>query len=288
MDAPRIALRYEPALPCRLIDVTQYRTRTQRNPAALAALHASIQQHGVLTPIWVQEPAPDADSFPLIAGFGRLDCQVSLGREFIPALVFSGNDSRTQCLGHGVIENCLREPLPWHMQADVIDEMAALEGLTLSKVAQRFGISQSLCSKLLGARARIAPDLQEPMAELGWGARIVDLYAKLTEAQQRETFASHVAEGWTADRLGNEVAKLRNKTIPASAMLRAVVRYVSSAKLNPERPFEALMERLQRLGKALRAFERKALPLNELDAYLRRLFNDDDEPPGAAGALVPA
>jgi ParB/RepB/Spo0J family partition protein len=288
MTTPRGSLRYEPALPCHLIDTTQYRTRTKRNPTALAALLNSIEQFGVLTPIWVQERAQDSDSLPLIAGFGRLHCQMTLGREFIPGLVFSGKDSRTQCLGYGVTENCVREPLPWYMLADVIDEMATAEDLTLSKVAQRFGISQSLCSKILGARARIAPQLQEAMAENGFGMRVIDLYAKLDEPEQHRLFARHIAEGFTADQLGNEVAKLRGKSIPTSAVLRAVLRFVSSAKLNPERPFEALVQRLMRLGKGLQAFEKKGSPLTELDAFLKKLFGDDDDRNGPAGALVPA
>jgi ParB family chromosome partitioning protein len=113
--------------------------------AEMAALAASIRQHGVLQPILVTETL---DGYQLVAGERRLRAAVASGLERIPAIVRDLDDQAR--LEVALVENLQREDL---------DPIEAAHGFR--RLIDEFGFShEQIASRIGRARSTVANTLR--------------------------------------------------------------------------------------------------------------------------------
>jgi len=148
-------------LPVELIKPNPEQPRTNFDPAALAALAASIEVSGVVQPLLVR-PLPDG-SYELIAGERRWRAAQQAGLEKVPAVV--RDQAETERLQAALIENMVREDLNPVEEARACD--ALIHELKLSKedLARRVGRSRPSISNLI--RLLELPDEALAMLESG-------------------------------------------------------------------------------------------------------------------------
>ena len=132
-----------------------YQPRRRFDETELAALTASIAEHGVLQPILVTETI---DGYQLVAGERRLRAARAAGLERIPAVVRQLSDVAQ--LEVALVENLQREDLDpieaAHGYRRLIDEF----GLTQEDVAERVGRARSTVANTLRL-LDLAPVVQE-------------------------------------------------------------------------------------------------------------------------------
>jgi ParB family chromosome partitioning protein len=148
-------------LPVELIKPNPEQPRTNFDPAALAALAASIETSGVVQPLLVR-PLPDG-SYELISGERRWRAAQQAGLEKVPAVV--RDQAETERLQAALIENMVREDLNPVEEARACD--ALIHELKLSKedLARRVGRSRPSISNLI--RLLELPDEALAMLESG-------------------------------------------------------------------------------------------------------------------------
>jgi ParB family transcriptional regulator, chromosome partitioning protein len=118
--------------------------RQNFDEAAIAALAASIDRHGLLQPICVRETR--ANHYEIIAGERRWRAFRYLGRTIIPALVIRADDPNTLAL----IENLQREDLDGLETATALSVLLQERGLTHEQLGALVGKSQAYVSRMLG------------------------------------------------------------------------------------------------------------------------------------------
>lgn len=118
--------------------------RQHFDEAAIAALAASIERHGLLQPICVRETR--ANHYEIIAGERRWRAFRHLGRAAIPALVIRTDDPATLAL----IENLQREDLDGLETATALMTLLQERGLTHEQLGALIGKSQAYVSRMLG------------------------------------------------------------------------------------------------------------------------------------------
>jgi len=134
-----------------------YQPRRAFDEAELAALAASIREHGVLQPVLLAETT---DGLRLIAGERRLRASRLAGRATVPALIRSADEQ--QQLALALVENLQRADL------NALDEALAFRrlidefGLTQEQVAQQVGRSRAAIANTLRLLT-VAPALQDAL-----------------------------------------------------------------------------------------------------------------------------
>lgn len=118
--------------------------RQNFDEAAIAALAASIDRHGLLQPICVRETR--ANHYEIIAGERRWRAFRHLGRTIIPALVIRADDPNTLAL----IENLQREDLDGLETATALSVLLQERCLTHEQLGALVGKSQAYVSRMLG------------------------------------------------------------------------------------------------------------------------------------------
>lgn len=121
--------------------------RQNFDEAAIAALAASIDRHGLLQPICVRET--QANHYQIIAGERRWRAFRQLERKTIPALVIKADDPNTLAL----IENLQREDLDGLETATALSVLLQERGLTHEQLGGLVGKSQAYVSRMLGVLA---------------------------------------------------------------------------------------------------------------------------------------
>jgi len=133
--------------------------RRRFDPAELATLSASIQEHGVLQPIIVTDAI---DGYDLVAGERRLRAAIAAGLERIPAIVRRLDGGAR--LEIALIENLQREDLDpiesAHGFRRLIDEF----GFTHEQIAFRVGRARSTVANSLRL-LELAPAVQSALIE---------------------------------------------------------------------------------------------------------------------------
>lgn len=121
-----------------------YQPRKEFNKQALEELAASIQEHGVFTPILVRQ---SIQGYELIAGERRLRASKIANQKTIPAIVVEFTDE--QMMEISLLENVQREDLTAIEEAMAYDALIQKLGYTQEKLAKRVGKSREYCANLL-------------------------------------------------------------------------------------------------------------------------------------------
>ncbi len=148
-------------LPVSLIKPNPSQPRTKFDPAALAALAASIGATGVVQPLLVR-PLPDG-SYELVAGERRWRAAQQAGIDKVPAVV--RDQEEAERLQAALIENMVREDLNPVEEAKACDALVRELGLTKEELARRVGRSRPAVSNLI--RLLELPDEALELLEAG-------------------------------------------------------------------------------------------------------------------------
>ena len=135
--------------------------RSQVDGEALAALTASIQEHGVLQPVVVR-PLPGG-RYELVAGERRLRAAKRAGLDRIPALV--RETAEAERLELALVENVAREDLNPVDEARACATLVEDLGITKEELGRRVGKSRVAISNLI--RLLDLPDEVLAMIEAG-------------------------------------------------------------------------------------------------------------------------
>ena len=126
------------------IDPNPFQPRRQFDPAEIAALAASIKQHGVLQPIIVRAVG---DRYQLIAGERRLRASIEAQVHDIVARVMVLDDRKVSELA--MVENLQREDLNAIEKAIAFKDYLHRYGGTQEELAGRLGLDRSTLSNLI-------------------------------------------------------------------------------------------------------------------------------------------
>ena len=155
-------------IPTGRIKPNPYQPRRTWDPVELAALTASVLEHGIIQPILVTEIV---DGYQLVAGERRLRAAIAAGLERIPAVVRQLAD-RDQ-LELALVENLQRSDLDPVESALAYRQLIDEFGLSQDEIAERVGRARSTIANTLRL-LDLAPAVQ---------AAIVD--GRLTEGHGR-------------------------------------------------------------------------------------------------------
>ena len=132
-------------LPVSLIKPNPSQPRTNFDPAALAALAASIEASGVVQPLLVR-PLADG-SYELVAGERRWRAARQAGLDKVP--VVARDQAEPERLQAALIENMVREDLNPVEEAKACSALVEDLGLTKEELARRVGRSRPAVSNLI-------------------------------------------------------------------------------------------------------------------------------------------
>jgi ParB family chromosome partitioning protein len=155
--APSAAITIE--IPPSRIRPNPLQPRKRFDPEGLAALTASITEHGVIQPIVVTEAL---DGYQLVAGERRLRAAQAAGLDRIPAVVRQLAD-REQ-LELALVENLQREDLDPLETADAYRQLIEEFGFSQDELASRVGRARSTVANTLRL-LDLAPGVQAAVAD---------------------------------------------------------------------------------------------------------------------------
>lgn len=137
----------------------QMQPRRHFSRQGLEELRDSIAQHGVLQPLTVRTRG---DSFELIAGERRLRAAKLAGLAEVPCIIMDVDMEKSGVIA--LIENIQRKDLDFIEEAEGINRLIRLFGLSQDEVARALGKSQSAVAnklRILRLDARILARLRE-------------------------------------------------------------------------------------------------------------------------------
>jgi ParB family chromosome partitioning protein len=214
LEIPTSRIRPNPYQPRRTWDVDE-----------LAALTASVAEHGIIQPILVTEVL---DGYQLVAGERRLRAAVAAGLDRVPAVVRQLAD-RDQ-LELALVENLQRSDLDAIESALAYRQLIDEFGLTQDEVAERVGRARSTIANTLRL-LDLAPSIK---------AAIVD--GRLTEGHGRALGGLPVE---TQDRVLDSVLSQELSVRQTEELVRRMREPRPEAAGRPERPTDPELERVE-------------------------------------------
>jgi len=159
----------------------QMQPRRHFSRQGLEELRDSIAQHGVLQPLTVRSRG---DRFELIAGERRLRAAKMAGLYEVPCIIMDVDMEKSGLIA--LIENIQRRDLDFVEEAQGINELVRLFGLSQEEVARALGKSQSSIANKLRI-LRLSSGILERLREEGLTERHARALLRLErEEQQRE------------------------------------------------------------------------------------------------------
>ncbi|MGN6591763.1 MAG: ParB/RepB/Spo0J family partition protein [Terriglobales bacterium] len=195
-------------VPLDAVQPNPFQPRRHFDPAALEELTASIRAQGVLQPLLVR---PLASGYELIAGERRLRAAAAAGLEQVPVVVRPLNDETS--LAIAIIENLQRADLNPIEQAQAFHELAQRFRLTQEQIAQRTGKDRATIANFLRL-LRLDPEVVEMLRQ----GQLTPGHARpllaLDPEHQRKLAAQILAQGWSARRVEQHLARLQDPPPP--------------------------------------------------------------------------
>ena len=114
------------------------------NEESIIKLADSISQYGIIQPLTVRKIG---EGYELVAGERRLRAAKELGFTHVPCVIVSINESKSAEIS--IIENLIREDLNIFEQAEAIESLIDLYGLTQEQIAAKLSNSQSFIANKL-------------------------------------------------------------------------------------------------------------------------------------------
>lgn len=151
------------------IDRNPFQPRKEFDAENLAALSASVREHGILQPLVVRQVD---GRFQLIAGERRLRAAREVGLGSVPIRVVNFNDQQT--LEAALAENIQRADLNAIEKAQGFKEYLDRFGMNHEQLAQRLGLARSTITNLVNL-LELATEVQDGLRH----GQISEAHAKL-------------------------------------------------------------------------------------------------------------
>jgi ParB family chromosome partitioning protein len=143
-------------LPVEALEPSPFQARSTPDPAALAELAASIQEHGILQPILVRPKPGQAGKFQILGGERRWRAAQQARLHDVPVVIRDLDDRAAMVAG--LVENLQREDLNALEEAEGYARLLDEFGLKQEGLGQAVGKSRSHVSntlRLLNLPARV-------------------------------------------------------------------------------------------------------------------------------------
>lgn len=193
------------------------------DPEKISELAASIKQYGLLQPITVQQI--DRYTYQLVAGERRLLACKQLGMEEIPAILCDMNKESSAALA--LIENIQRCSLNYFEEAQAIDNLMSMLGVTQQSIAARLGKTQSTVANKLRL-LKYPPQWQERLLSLNLTERHARALLPLLGTEKLELAMESIGEkDLTVSQTEQLVQKLLQEDKPKAPTELMVVKDLS-------------------------------------------------------------
>jgi ParB family chromosome partitioning protein len=147
-------------LPLFDLEPNPFQPRQDYDPAELASLAQSIQQHGVLQPILVRQ---HEGRYQIVAGERRFRAAQEAGLSRIPVRILELDDQ--QMFAFALVENLQRQDLNAIEKAQAFQEYIGRFAVTHEQLAQHVGVDRSTVTNLV--RLLELPDAIQQMVRQG-------------------------------------------------------------------------------------------------------------------------
>jgi ParB family chromosome partitioning protein len=128
-------------LPIEALEPSPFQARTTPDPAALAELAASIQEHGILQPILVRPKPGAAGRYQILGGERRWRAAQQARLHEVPVVIRDLDDRAA--MAAGLVENLQREDLNALEEAEGYARLMSEFGLKQESLGQAVGKSRS-------------------------------------------------------------------------------------------------------------------------------------------------
>jgi len=209
-DAPAVATHVQQTqVPLDLIQHNPYQPRKTFDPDELAALCASVKNHGILQPVVVRKIG---EQYQLVAGERRLRAAQDAGLATVPVRIVDFNDQ--QVIEAALVENIQRSDLNPIEKAHGSQDSLARFKLSHEQLAQRLGLARTTIANLVNL-LDLEPEVQEGLRT----NQITEGHAKLLKGvkdreRQLAIFRQIVAQGLTLKATEPLVRETREEPAP--------------------------------------------------------------------------
>lgn len=217
-------------LPISQVEPSPNQPRKQFNEEALAALAASIRQHGVIQPLTVRRLA--SGCYQIIAGERRWRAARMADLPEVPAVIIEADDRKVMELG--LIENLQREDLNPMEEAAGYHALIEEYGLTQEETARRVSRSRPAVAnamRLLALPQEVQQSIEQGRLSAGHGRALL----ALPTPEEQIAFAREIRQRGYSVR--ETEARIRRRAEPAE----------ESPQVSAERPPLYYKEAAQRL-----------------------------------------
>ena len=198
--APSPAGRAISRIPLRSVRPNPAQPRRAFSPESIERLAASIEAHGLLSPLLVR--AEPGGQYRLIAGERRLRALTLLGRQWVEAIVLTGSECDLAMIA--LVENLQREDLHYLDVALACRRILDRHPITQERLAQSLSCSPSALANRLRL-LRLSPKAQAALRESGLTERHARALLRVEDEEEQlrliaETAESHLSvaqlEAW--------------------------------------------------------------------------------------------
>lgn len=186
----------------------------------LLELAQSIDENGLLHPISITF----RDNRPvLVAGERRLRAAKMVGMKEIPCLVVRAPGAKSALMA--LVENLQREDMNVFEEAEGLQRLIHVYGLTQDEAAHRLGCAQSTVANKLRL-LKLTPEQREQIIRAGLSERHARVLLRLEDAEQRQTALDRIIAGRMtvvqAERLVDELLEGKIKRRRPTPLVRDV------------------------------------------------------------------
>jgi len=227
--------------------------RSQRSPEYQQRLNASVKSFGILQAGIAQQ---EGDKITLVAGFGRKEAAEAAGLTEMPLQVYEGKLPTVDLLILACQENNVRDGMSFTDQVDALEKIVKGKRCTDSEAGRMIGLKQSVTSKILSAKARLAEDVLFVLSQNGYGYSFAYPLSKVSHEEQRDICERMIPEKWSRAQLEAELKPDATKTIRYGDVVKLSVSFPKTAT------YEVLLQSVADLLTALKARQRQDIPLD--------------------------
>jgi ParB family chromosome partitioning protein len=204
-------------LPLDEIATSPMQPRKKFAAEGLRELSESISRYGILNPLTVRRKG---DHYELVAGERRLRAARLAGLDEVPCIVFDIDMEESGLIA--LVENLQRRDLDFIEEAEGLERLIRLFGLSQEECARRIGKSQSAVANNLRL-LKLPSDVLEGLRDGGLTERHGRALLRLQDAEaQRAALARFLRDGMTVAVAEAYVDRLLTKPAPAGEAQRTL------------------------------------------------------------------
>lgn len=192
----------------------------------LANLAQSIRANGILQPVTVRSIP---GGYELIAGERRLRAARLAGLTHIPSILINADDKKTAVFS--LLENLQRQDLSFFEEADAIQKLMGVYGLSQEETARKLGMAQSTISnklRLLRLPEKIRRSLEREQLTERHARTLLRLE---TEPQMEEALTRIIEEKLNVAQSEKLVDQLLQRSEPSKKHNRAPIKLFKDVRL---------------------------------------------------------